>query len=247
MLKLCVTAADIQQAKKENKIGWVLTFEGCEALGGNINMLDIYHKLGIRAASLTHTRRNIYADGCWVADKQGGLTSLGKESIKKMNHLKIVIDLVHIGEVGFWDIMEITDQPLILSHSTSTMFASTDPEDHDLMSGKIPRPRLELPRDKKMLEAIVNNNGVLGMIWILYRNLENAVNDIETGLEIIGPNHIGLGSDLYGQQIATPGLEDISKVPVLVEKLVERGHADETIIKFLGGNYLRVFKEVWGE
>ena len=85
------------------------------------------------------------------------------------------------------------------------------------------------------------------MIWILYKDMEAAIKDIETALDVIGPDHIGLGSDLFGEQNATPGLEDISKLPRLIAELMKRGHSDETLIKFLGANYLRVFEEVWGE
>ena len=242
----CLTVSDIQKAKSEGKIGWVLTFEGCEALGGDIRMLDLYYKLGLRAVSLTHTRRNIFADGCWAAPQKGGLTSLGKQLIERMQALKIVIDLVHIGEPAFWEIIDMAEHPMILSHTTPTMFASTLADEQDVMDGKVPRPRLELPRDKVMLEAILKNKGVLGMIWILYQSIEKAVDDIETALEVMGPEHIGLGSDMYGQQLATPGLEDISKLPNLIKALVKRGHSDEMIIQFLGQNYLRVFEQVWG-
>ena len=116
--------------------------------------------------------------------------------------------------------MEMVNTPMILSHSTSTMFASTRAEDQDFLKGKVPRPRLEIPRDKEMLEAIVGNNGVLGMIWILYKNINEAVDDIETAFDTLGPDHVGMGSDLYGEEMATPGLEDISKVPSLVAELV---------------------------
>jgi membrane dipeptidase len=97
------------------------------------------------------------------------------------------------------------------------------------------------------MEAIADRGGVLGLIWILHADLDDVVRDIETALEVMGPDHIGLGSDLYGLELAPEGLEDISKVPVLTRKLVERGHSDDTILKFLGGNYLRVFEQVWGE
>lgn len=246
-LQLCLSAADIRQAKTQGKIGWVLTFEGCEALGGDVSMLDIFYRLGLRSVSLTHTRRNIFADGCWAADKQGGLTPLGKRLVQRLIDLKIVIDLVHIGEVGYWEILEMTNQPLILSHSTPTMFASTRPGDKDVFDGKVPRPRLEMPRDRDMLEALAKQGGVLGMIWILYRSLDEAVKDIETALEVLGPNFIGLGSDLFGPQFNTPGLEAISKLPNLLAALLKRGHSEEMLIKFLGQNYLRVFETVWGE
>jgi membrane dipeptidase len=209
-------------------------------------MLDLYHRLGLRVASLTHTRRNVYADGCWAAERQGGLTTLGRQVIERLDQLRIVIDLVHIGEVGFWEILELTDRPVILSHSTSTMFPDTSPEAQDLLGGKLPRPRLELPRDRKVLDAIAANGGVLGLIHFAHRSLATVVRDIETALEVMGPDHIGLGSDFYGLELAPEGLEDISATPRLTDELVSRGHSDETILKFLGGNYLRVFEAVWG-
>ena len=97
-----------------------------------------------------------------------------------------------------------------------------------------------------MLEAIAGRGGVLGLIWVLHVELDDVIRDIETALEVMGPDHIGLGSDLYGLEMAPKGLEDISKVPALTRRLVERGHSDGMILKFLGGNYLRVFEQVWG-
>ncbi len=245
-LLLVTSVADVRRAKQENRIGLVLTFEGCEALGSDVRFLDLYHRLGLRAASLTHTRRNLFADGCWSADKQGGLTAAGKQLIRRMNELRIVVDLVHIGEVGFWEILEQVDQPLILSHTTPTMFDNTDPEARNLLGGALPRPRVELPRDRDRLEALAKNGGVLGMIAVAHRDLDDVVRDIETALEVMGPDHVGLGSDHYGLELAPKGLEDISKTPAITQALVERGHDDETILKFLGGNYLRVFEQVWG-
>ena len=210
-------------------------------------MLDLYYELGLRSASLTHTRRNIYADGCWAAEKQGGLTSLGKQLIQRMNELGIVIDLVHIGAIGYWEILDLTTAPVILSHSTPTMFPNSDPSVRGPFNGQVPRPRLERPRDTAVLEALAANGGVLGLTWVCHADLDDVVKDIETALEIMGPDHIGLGSDLYGAESAPRGLEDISKIPAITAKLVQRGHDDQTILKFLGGNYLRVFAQVWGE
>jgi membrane dipeptidase len=244
--ELITSAADIRRLKEEGKTGAILSFEGCEALSADIRLLDLYHALGLRIASLTHTRRNIYADGCYAAEQQGGLTSLGKQLIRRMEELKIVVDLVHISHIGFWEILDITSAPLILSHSTPTMFPNTDPAAETPLPG-FPQPRLELPRDRDMLEAIASRGGVLGLIWVLHADLDGVVRDIETALEVMGPDHIGLGSDLYGLELAPRGLEDISKVPALTRRLVERGHSDEMIVKFLGGNYHRVFEQVWGE
>jgi len=237
-LMLATSVREIRQAKAEGKVALILTFEGCDALGTDPRFLDLYYELGLRAVSLTHTRRNVFADGCWAADKQGGL-------VERLDRLRIVIDLVHIGEVGFWEILELTDSPVILSHSTPTMFPDTSAEARDLVGGKLPRPRLELPRDRAMLEALAANGGVLGLIHLAHRDLDSVVRDIETAIDVMGPDHVGLGSDYYGLELAPEGLEDISKVPRLTESLASRGHSDETILKFLGGNYLRVFEQVW--
>ncbi|MFN8376123.1 MAG: membrane dipeptidase [Anaerolineae bacterium] len=242
--ELITSAADIRRLKQNNQCGAILSFEGFEPLGAELRFLDLYYQLGLRIASLTHVRRNLYADGCYAADSSGGLTSLGKQAVKRMNELGIVIDLVHINWTGYGEVLELTTDPLILSHSTSTMFPTEDPHDTGPL-GKAPRPRLIAKRDRPMLEALARNGGVLGIIWFYQRDLDAVVADIETALDLIGPDHIGLGSDLYGLELAPQGLEDISKVPALTRRLVERGHSDETILKFLGGNYLRVFEHVW--
>ena len=244
-LELVTTAADLRRVKQEGKCGLILSFEGCEALGAEPRFLDLYYGLGLRIASLTHVRRNLFADGCQAADQQGGLTEAGKQLVRRMNELGIIIDLVHIGEAGYWEILDLTTAPVILSHSTPTMFPNTDPATNTLLGGRLPRPRLELPRDRRMLEALAENGGVLGIIWALQASLDDVVRDIETALDVMGPDHVGLGSDLYGLELAPHGLEDISKTPALTRRLLERGHSDEVVLKILGANYLGVFEQVW--
>jgi membrane dipeptidase len=244
-LDLVTTAADLRRVKGEGKCGVILSFEGCEALGAESRFLDLYYALGLRIASLTHVRRNLFADGCQAADKQGGLTTAGKGLVRRMNELGIVVDLVHIGEAGYWEILDLTTAPIILSHSTPTMFPNTDPDVGSLLGGKLPRPRLELPRDRHKLEALASNGGVLGIIWALQATIDDVVRDIETALEVMGPDHVGMGSDLYGLEWAPKSLEDISKTPALTRRLLERGHSDAVVVKILGANYLRVFEQVW--
>jgi len=243
--ELITSAADIHRLKREGKTGAILSFEGFEPLGADVRLLDLYYKLGLRIASLTHVRRTLYADGCYAADQPGGLTALGKAAVKQMNDLGIVIDLVHIGWKGFWEVIEQTTAPVILSHSTSTQFADTNSPAPSPLGDAVPRPRLDPKRDREALQAIAKTGGVLGIIWFYQRDVAAVIRDIETALDLMGADHIGLGSDLYGLELAPAGLEDISKVPLITQRLVERGHSDETILKFLGGNYLRVFEQVW--
>lgn len=239
------STADIRRAKKEGRVALVLSFEGCEALGPDVRMVDLYYRLGLRVASLTHIRRNDFADGCWAAENQGGLTGTGKALVRRMEELGIVVDLAHIGEAGYWEILGLVTRPVVLSHSTPTMFPSSDPNARVVPGGILPRPRLEPSRDRERLEALRANGGVLGIIWATHASLEAVVDDIETAIEIIGPDHVGLGSDLCGPDLAPSGLEDISRTWALAEALVIRGHSDETILKFMGENYLRVFDASW--
>jgi membrane dipeptidase len=239
--ELVTTAADIHRIKQAGRCGAILSFEGFEAVGDDLRLLDLYYKLGLRIGGLTHCRRNLFADGPQVGVRTGGLTALGKQAIRRMNELGIVVDLVHISEEGYWEILDLTMAPVILSHSTGTMFAAAGQEDRGLHA----RPGLVLPRDRDRLRALADNGGVLGIISFYKQDLADVIADIELALEVMGPDHVGLGSDYFGQEMAPRGLEDISCVPAITRRLVERGHSDEVILNVLGKNYLRVFEQVW--
>jgi membrane dipeptidase len=238
--KLVTQVNEIFRLKKEGKVGGVLSFEGFEPLGSELRFLDLYYKLGLRMASLTHNRRNLYADGPQYGVKTGGLTALGKQAIRRMNELGIVVDLVHMNETGFWEILELTQAPVVLSHTSAFSFCRNRDEFP-------PHPGFDLRYDRPKLEAIAKNRGVLGVIFFSQDSLEAIVANIETLLDIVGPDCIGIGSDFFGLEFSPPGLEDISQVPRLTERLLQKGHTEETILKILGGNFLRVFKEVWKE
>ncbi len=241
-LELILTAQDIRRIKQVGTNGAILSLEGFDALGDDLRMLDLYYRLGLRVASLTHVRRNAYADGSYAAEQPGGLTALGKSAVRRMNELGIVVDLVHLHERGIWEVLEMTRAPLILSHSTSTTFPALEGDPCIL---GVPRPQLVPQRDRPLLEALAKNGGVLGIIWFYKADLDAVVADIEKALELMGEDHVGIGSDLFGQELAPRGLEHIGKMPALTQRLVERGHADEVILKILGGNFLRVFGQVW--
>jgi membrane dipeptidase len=127
---------------------------------------------------------------------------------------------------------------VVFSHTSPYCFARLPQIDP-------PRPGFVLRRDRERLEALARNGGMLGVIFFDQGELDKVVGDIEFLLELIGPDHVGLGSDFYGAQFAPLGLEDISKVPSITRALVKRGHSDDVIIKILGGNFMRIFEQVW--
>jgi microsomal dipeptidase-like Zn-dependent dipeptidase len=114
--ELVKTAADIRRLKAEGKCGGVLALEGLEPVGPNLELLDIFYELGLRMASLTHNRKNYFADGTLHYVKAGGLSDPAKQAIKRMNELGVVVDVCHIDQEGFLETLEISTQPVVLSH-----------------------------------------------------------------------------------------------------------------------------------
>lgn len=237
-LTLVTQSEQIANLKSSNEIGVILSLEGLEPLGPDLRFLDLYYKLGLRMACLTHNRRNLFADGPQVGVQTGGLTELGRQALHRMDELGIVVDLAHTNEPSYWEILEHTHNPVIISHMSPYLFARWRGQPWPIQHFN---PAL----DKEPLQAIARREGVVGIIFFGHETIEHLVENIETLLDLIGPDHIGLGSDFYGSENAPAGLGDIASLPRITEQLVKRGHSDETILQILGGNFLRVFQKVW--
>jgi len=240
-LELVTTVADIRAAKRQGKCGALMALEGLEPVGYDLKMLDLFYKLGVRMAGLAHNRRNYFSDGTQHNIRTGGLTPIGKQAIRRMNELGIVVDVGHFNQVCFWEVLETTEAPVVLSHRSPRKYFPLRPEDSPF------HPSYDVSRGRERLEALAQNGGVFGVFFLGARDVEDVVDDIEYVIDLVGPDHVGLGSDLYGLHNAPKGLEDISKVPAITEALVRRGHSDEVVLKVLGGNFVRVFERVWGE
>ncbi|MGD0112553.1 MAG: membrane dipeptidase [Armatimonadota bacterium] len=237
--ELVKTAADIRRLKAEGKCGGILALEGLEPVGPDLNLLDIFYELGLRMASLTHNRKNYFADGTLHYVKAGGLSDAGRQAVKRMNELGIVVDVCHIDQEGFLETLEISTQPVVLSHRSPLKYFPLRAEDSPF------HPAYNVTRGRERLEALARNGGVFGVFFLSCKDVDDVVADIEHVIGTVGPDYVGLGSDLYGLQSAPKGLEDISKVPALTEALVRRGHSDEVILKVLGENFMRVFEQAW--
>jgi membrane dipeptidase len=237
--ELVTRAADIQRLKAAGRIGGILSLEGLEPLGSEPRLLDLFYKLGLRMAGLTHNRRNAFADGMQFNTRTGGLSAAGRAIVQRLNELGIIIDLAHLNQAGFWDVLELSRQPVLLTHSSARQYFPDSPD---------PRRRYppdDVTRSRERLEALARNGGVFGVIFFRQASLETIVADIDFLVERAGPDHVALGSDFYGAGDAPAGLPDIARLPALTEALARRGYADDVILKVLGGNYLRVFEQVW--
>lgn len=232
------TVEEIREVKRAGKTSGFLTFEGFEPLGYDLKLLDVFFQLGLRMGSLTHSRRNAFGDGGGQLGSPvtGGLTQFGRDAVKRMNQLGIVIDLAHMNLRGCWEIVGLSDAPIVLSHARSAALT-------------LPPSQLTTDADLKphraLWEAIAASGGVVGIIGYSQRSLEEYVDNIDETVSAIGIDHVGLGTDFYGYERAPAGFLGMQDLPNVTAELVRRGYEREAILKILGGNFMRVFEQVW--
>lgn len=236
---LITAIEDFQVVKETGRAGGFLTFEGFESLEADLKLLDIFYELGLRMASLTHSRRNFFADGTQMGVKTGGLTKPGQDAVKRMNDLGIVIDLAHLNVTGCWEVVELSEAPVILSHCSPRRSFPADPTTSPLY------PDVVDERSRPLLDAIAETGGMVGIIAYNQPDLDAFIDDIDFVIRAVGPDHVGLGTDFFGMERTPAGFETMAELPNLTAGLVARGYSDEVILKVLGGNYLRIFEQVW--
>jgi membrane dipeptidase len=244
---------DIPAALAAGKIAAILGLEGTDGLGHDLELLRTLHRLGVRIVSLTWNHRTAFADGTGEQETESRPTRLGREAVHAMNGLRILLDLSHLAERCFFDVLDITDQPVIASHSNARRIC-----DH---------PR-NLTDDQ--IRALAGNGGVVGLLlqatMIDPENptLSRCVDHIAYIADLVGIQHVGIGSDLeedlIGLGVSMPLREAVSsfpnppgaiqdcgrveELPNLTAEMVRRGFAADEIVRVLGLNFMRVFEEV---
>jgi len=187
----------------------------------------------VRMLSFTWNWRTPFADGLSAKRAESKLTDLGVEALREMERLGIVFDVSHISDSCFWDVVDLKEGPFIASHSNCREVC-----DH----------QRNLTDD--MIRALADHDGVMGMnfapMFIDQKKatVERVVDHIDHIIELVGADHVGLGSDFDGIGSTPEGLEDATKMPNITRELVKREYSNEDIVKILGGNHLRVFKEI---
>ena len=151
-----------------------------------------------------------------------------------MNELGIVIDLAHLAPEGCWEVLKLTDAPIVLSHCSPRWLFRSDPAG-DGSDGAA----------RRLVEGVAASGGVVGVIAYSQPTLDTMLDDVETLISWAGEDHVGLGTDFFGIEPAPTGFVGMQDLPNVTRGLVERGLSDDAILKFLGGNYLRVFEQVW--
>ncbi|WP_258083566.1 dipeptidase [Thermococcus thermotolerans] len=236
--ELVTNSEGMKRVIEEGRIALWLGLEGGEPIGESIHLLEVFYRLGLRVLTLTWSLRNAIGDGVFERTN-GGLTNFGIEVVGKAEELGIVIDLSHINEAGFWDVLDITAFPVIASHSNARTLC-----DH----------RRNLTDEQ--IKAIAERGGVIGAVAIpsfVHREratLERYVEHIAYMADLAGYKHVGLGFDFVyylpgwsGRSVE--GFEDESKIPALIEKLRET-FSEKEVEAIAFKNFERVFERVVG-
>jgi membrane dipeptidase len=251
---ICKSYRDIQKARQEGKIALLITMEGAEPLGTDLNLLPIFYELGMRAIGLTHARSNAAGHGGIFASSgssQEGLTEFGRDLVRECEALSVIIDLAHINPAGFNDVLSLTTRPPIVSHTNVRRYYDIERNISD-----------------DQITMIGERRGVIGVNSVLVSSkeeettLDRYVDHIEHIAGLIGIDGVAIGFDFFefiysqwpesakkelAEKLTTPqfipDLRNHSHAGNLTRKLIERGFDDKRIEKILRGNWLRIFKE----
>ena len=236
--EIVTSVKDMRNAIKNGKVALWLGLEGGEPIEDSLDLLEVFYALGLRVLTLTWSLRNAIGDGVFERTN-GGLTNFGIEVLGKAEELGIIVDVSHLNEQGFWDVIETTAFPIIASHSNAY---SLCPNRRNLKDDQI--------------KAIAERDGVIGVNAIPSfvdnekPTLEKMITHLEYIVDLVGYKRVGFGFDfvyyLKGwSEKSVEGLENESKIPELLKKLNETFSKKEVeAIAFK--NFERVFERVVG-
>jgi membrane dipeptidase len=250
---ICKTYEQILAARAAGKIALLITMEGVEPLGDDLNLLRVFYELGVRAIGLTHARRNAAGSGGIFkpsGSPRDGLTAFGRDLVCECERLGIMVDAAHINPRGFEDIVELTKKPLIVSHTNARKFYDIERNIGD-----------------EQIKSIGKRGGVVGVNAILVSpteeksTIDHYVDHIEHIVELVGIDGVAIGFDfcefLFSQlpeavvqelaaKLTTPhfipDLTNHAHARNLTRRLIERGFRDDAIEKILYANWMRIFK-----
>jgi membrane dipeptidase len=242
-VRVCRSAADIEACLERGALAAVLHIEGAEAIDANFEILEVLHAAGLRSLGPVWSRPNAFGHGvpfrCPSSPDTGpGLTDLGKDLIRACNRLKILIDLSHLNERGFWDVAEISKAPLVATHSNAHAIS---PHSRNLTD--------------RQLAAIRETGGLVGVNFAVSFLRPDGRHDKNTPLELIvqhaeyllerlGEDGVGFGSDFDGA-LVPEALGNAAGLPKLVQALRKREFSEKLIEKLCFRNWLRVLGRTW--
>jgi membrane dipeptidase len=253
--EICKSFHEIQKAREANRIALLITMEGVEPLGTDLDLLRVFYELGVRSIGLTHARSNAAGHGGAFAatgSSSNGLSSFGRDVVRECERLGVIIDLAHINPAGFDEILSLTTKPPIVSHTNVRRYYDIERNISDAQ-----------------IKIIGERHGVIGVNSVLVSpkeeesTMDRYIDHIEHVANLIGIDCVGIGFDFFEfiyrqwpeakqKELAAkfttphfiPNLTNHAHARNLTRRLIERGFSDDQIEKILRGNWLRVFEEL---
>jgi membrane dipeptidase len=230
--ELATTAADVERIFKAGRIASLIGMEGGHSIANSLATLRMFHALGARYLTLTHSANIAWADSGTDKPKLGGLSAFGEEVVREMNRLGMLVDLSHTSGDTMEDAIRVSEAPVIFSHSDARAL-----NDH---GRNVP---------DAVLRLLPKNGGIVMVTFVPgflraggKATLADAADHMDHVRKVAGPDHVGIGSDFDGIPTVPVGLEDVSKYPALVAELLRRGWPEADVNKALGLNALRVMR-----
>jgi membrane dipeptidase len=225
---------DLERNLKDGYRSGLLSIEGGDCIQSDLRILRIMHRLGVRAMGLTWNHGNCIADGCGEKFDRG-LTKFGRDVVREMNRLGMIVDVAHLGRKGFFDVMEVAQAPVIASHANARAI-------HD-------HPR---NLDDEQLKALFQTGGLIGVTFVPMFvgdgtvSIDDLMRHIDHILSLGGENHIGIGSDFDGIERALTDLRHGADLPNLQERLF-KAYGEKVMKKIMGENFKRVIDSILKE
>ncbi|PID77640.1 MAG: membrane dipeptidase [Deltaproteobacteria bacterium] len=245
---VCRTVAEAELAKNNDKTAIFISLEGADPIQNDLAMLRIFYELGVRGLGLVWSRRNYAADGSFFVSRQegrkGGLTPFGVELVREAEKLGMFLDVSHLNDEGFWDLMAIAEKPVIASHSNCRKLAGTMRNLTD-----------------EQIKALAKTGGVIGINGVSIfaadkpeADICDLVDHVDHIARLTSIEHVGIGFDIchsFTNYLQTPSPIDAcdlvkshGQVEPFTAELIARGYSDDEITKVLGGNLVRVYREI---
>lgn len=276
--EMAYSSDDIRRIARRKKIAALMGIEGGHAIEDSLHALRMFYRLGVRYMTLTHSNTNNWADSEGDINNpdvkhHNGLTEFGREVVREMNRLGMMVDISHVSDKTFYDVIETTRAPVIASHSSARALAPhTRNMTDDMLKAVaknggvvminffdafIDRPKAELgmqgrAKQEELRRQYPNDPKRVSEEMQKWRAgfkqektpLSVLIDHFEHVAKVAGVDHVGIGSDFDGVSGLPEGMEDISKLPAITFELMKRGYSDADIKKVLGENILRVMSAV---
>ena len=266
-LTLALTASDIETAFAQGRIASLLGMEGGHVIENSLGVLRAYYALGARYMTLVHNVTLDWADAAMDEPRHNGLTPFGREVVREMNRLGMMVDLSHVTPEVMHNVLDVSKAPVMFSHSSARALVDHPRNVPDEILERMPKnggvvmvnfipgfiskevAAWEAPLKDRLVDAL--SSGDYDRIRKEYAaehpmpraTLSQVADHIEHVARVAGNDHVGIGSDFWGGDDMPVGLEDVSKFPYLFAELIRRGWNDENLRKLAGENFLQAFGE----